>query len=60
MRPVRTFAGRASGIPIVVLDLHLGSDEPAYEALRDLVDEGRQVIVYSMRDDTGTPVALCA
>lgn len=41
---------------IVVLDLQLGSGEPAYDVLRDLVDAGRQVIVYSMRDDATTPV----
>jgi DNA-binding NarL/FixJ family response regulator len=42
---------------IVVLDLQLGAGaDPAYPVLRDLVDEGRQVIVYSMRDDGVTPV----
>ena len=42
---------------IVVLDLQLGNHgEPAYRALQELVDDGRQVIVYSMRDDDSTPV----
>lgn len=36
---------------VVVLDLHLGRGAPVYGELRRLVDDGRQVIVYSMRDD---------
>ena len=46
--------GREAGI--VVLDLQLGSGQPVYSDLRRLVDTGRQVIVYSMRDDAVTPV----
>lgn len=41
---------------IVILDLHVGGPDPAYSVLRRLVDAGRQVIVYSMRNDTATPV----
>lgn len=44
-----TGAGRTADV--VVFDLHLGSATPAYGDLRRLVDDGRQVIVYSMRDD---------
>lgn len=36
---------------VVILDLHLGRGAPAYADLRRLVEAGRQVIVYSMRDD---------
>ena len=39
---------------IVVLDLQLGTGSPAYGDLSRLVDAGRQVIVYSMRDDATT------
>jgi DNA-binding NarL/FixJ family response regulator len=43
-------------VRIVVLDLQLGPDNPAYGDLGRLVDAGRQVIVYSMRDDADTPL----
>jgi len=36
---------------VVVLDLQLNHGTPAYGELRRLVDAGRQVIVYTMRDD---------
>jgi DNA-binding NarL/FixJ family response regulator len=36
---------------VVVFDLQLKLSTPAYGELRNLVDAGRQVIVYSMRDD---------
>lgn len=40
---------------VVVLDLHLDSQrEPAFREVRRLADDGRQVIVYSMRDDGET------
>jgi two-component system, NarL family, nitrate/nitrite response regulator NarL len=50
---VWTEPGRSADV--VVLDLHLAGDaEPVFPALRALVDAGRQVIVYSMREDSGT------
>ncbi|WP_324794031.1 response regulator transcription factor [Streptomyces cyaneofuscatus] len=39
---------------VVVLDLQLGEAVPAFSGLRRLVDAGRQVVVYSMRDDEKT------
>ncbi|AXK36648.1 DNA-binding response regulator [Streptomyces armeniacus] len=39
---------------VVVLDLQLSGGEPAYSDLRRLVDAGRQVIVYTMREDQQT------
>jgi two-component system nitrate/nitrite response regulator NarL len=39
---------------VVVLDLQLGQGPPAIGSLRRLVDAGRQVVVYSMRDDEQT------
>lgn len=39
---------------VVVLDLHLAGRPPAFGDLRCLVDTGRQVIVYTMRDDERT------
>ncbi|WP_181009475.1 response regulator transcription factor [Streptomyces sp. SM11] len=39
---------------VVVLDLQLGESGPAFSSLRGLVDAGRQVVVYSMRDDEKT------
>ncbi|MCO1580619.1 response regulator transcription factor [Crossiella sp. SN42] len=40
---------------VVVLDLHLGNTtQPGYGDLTRLVDAGRQVIVYTMRDDAET------
>ncbi|MFD8477097.1 response regulator transcription factor [Streptomyces globisporus] len=39
---------------VVVLDLQLGETVPAFSSLRRLVDAGRQVVVYSMRDDEKT------
>ncbi len=43
-------------VRIVVFDLQLASGNPAYGDLGRLVDAGRQVIVYSMRDDATTPL----
>lgn len=40
--------------PVVVLDLYRGGVAPAYTDLRRLVGAGRQVVVYSMRDDSRT------
>ncbi|WP_405458309.1 response regulator [Streptomyces globisporus] len=39
---------------VVVLDLQLGETVHAFSSLRRLVDAGRQVVVYSMRDDEKT------
>ncbi|CCK24907.1 LuxR family two component transcriptional regulator [Streptomyces davaonensis JCM 4913] len=39
---------------VIVLDLQLGDSGPAFAALRRLVDAGRQVVVYTMRDDEKT------
>lgn len=39
---------------VVVLDLQLAEGGPAFGSLRRLVDAGRQVVVYSMRDDEKT------
>ncbi|MFC9029085.1 response regulator [Streptomyces arboris] len=39
---------------VVVLDLQLGETVTAFSSLRRLVDAGRQVVVYSMRDDEKT------
>jgi len=39
---------------VVLLDLQLGQGPPAFGSLRQLVDAGRQVVVYSMRDDEKT------
>ncbi|CAM5288193.1 hypothetical protein SBADM41S_08082 [Streptomyces badius] len=43
-----------SAADVVVLDLQLGETVPAFSSLRRLVDAGRQVVVYSMRDDEKT------
>ncbi|MFI0484432.1 response regulator [Actinomadura sp. 9N215] len=43
--------GKGRDADVVVFDLHLTGSAPAFAALRGLVDDGRQVIVYSMRDD---------
>jgi DNA-binding NarL/FixJ family response regulator len=39
---------------VVVFDLQLTGQVPAYADLRRLVDTGRQVIVYTMREDQDT------
>jgi DNA-binding NarL/FixJ family response regulator len=39
---------------VVVFDLQLTGSVPAYADLRRLVDAGRQVIVYTMREDRDT------
>jgi DNA-binding NarL/FixJ family response regulator len=42
---------------VVVLDLQLGEEGPAFGSLRRLVDAGRHVVVYSMRDDEKTALS---
>lgn len=42
---------------VVVLDLQLGVSGPAYGNLKRLVDAGRQVVVYTMRDDREVALA---
>jgi DNA-binding NarL/FixJ family response regulator len=42
---------------VVVLDLQLGVDGLAYGNLKRLVDAGRQVVVYTMRDDRDVALA---
>ncbi|MFB9903042.1 DNA-binding response regulator [Allokutzneria oryzae] len=39
---------------VVVFDLQLADSVPAYGDLRRLVDDGRKVVVYTMRDDPET------
>jgi DNA-binding NarL/FixJ family response regulator len=42
---------------VVVLDLQLGTTGRAYGDLKRLVDAGRQVVVYTMRDDRETALS---
>ncbi|WP_206185142.1 response regulator transcription factor [Thermoactinospora rubra] len=46
---VWTGIGRSADV--VIFDLQLDSSTPAYGELKRLVDDGRQVIIYTMRDD---------
>ncbi|WP_433324579.1 response regulator [Spirillospora sp. CA-294931] len=48
-------AGRTADV--VVFDLQLDSSTPAYGELGRLVDDGRQVIVFTMRDDQEAALA---
>ncbi|SDF75765.1 DNA-binding response regulator, NarL/FixJ family, contains REC and HTH domains [Lentzea fradiae] len=43
--------GPGADASVVVLDLHLGGVAPALPELRKLVEDGRRVVVYSMRAD---------
>ncbi|SFA80676.1 two component transcriptional regulator, LuxR family [Amycolatopsis marina] len=43
-----------SAADVVILDLQLGEGGSAFGSLRRLVDAGRQVVVYTMRDDEKT------
>ncbi|MCG8927295.1 response regulator transcription factor [Lentzea sp. CC55] len=45
------WTGPGATADVVVLDLHLGGVVPATSALRKLVEDGRKVVVYSMRAD---------
>ncbi|XVV07622.1 response regulator [Actinosynnema sp. CA-248983] len=49
--PAVAWTGPGADADVVVLDLHLGGQAPAYADLRRLVDAGRRVVVYTMRDD---------
>lgn len=48
------WTGPGTAAQVVVLDLHLGGSTPALPALRRLVEDGRNVVVYSMRADDET------
>ena len=52
--PEVAWTGPGADARVVVLDLHLGGSTPALPALRRLVEDGRDVIVYSMRADDET------
>lgn len=54
--PVVAVAWREPGhsARVVIFDLLLRSATPAYADLKRLVDDGRQVIVYTMREDRET------
>jgi DNA-binding NarL/FixJ family response regulator len=43
-------------VRMIIFDLQLTAGTPAYGDLKRLVHGGRQVIVYSMRDDADTPL----
>lgn len=49
--PGVAWTGPGATADVVVLDLHLTGGAPATSELRKLVEDGRKVIVYSMRDD---------
>jgi two-component system, NarL family, nitrate/nitrite response regulator NarL len=49
--PEVAWTGPGATADVVVLDLHLNSVTPATAELRRLVEDGRRVIVYSMRSD---------
>nr|WP_232328387.1 response regulator [Kibdelosporangium sp. MJ126-NF4]CEL21199.1 putative two-component system response regulator [Kibdelosporangium sp. MJ126-NF4]CTQ96235.1 putative two-component system response regulator [Kibdelosporangium sp. MJ126-NF4] len=56
--PAVAWTGPGGDADVVVFDLQLGGKVPAYRDLRHLVDAGRQVVVYTMRDDQET-VLMC-
>ncbi|GGM75717.1 hypothetical protein GCM10011609_09530 [Lentzea pudingi] len=49
--PGVAWTGPGAEAQVVVLDLHLGGVAPATAELRKLVEDGRKVVVYSMRAD---------
>ncbi|MDX3659962.1 response regulator transcription factor [Streptomyces sp. ID05-26A] len=49
--PGVAWTGPGAQAQVVVLDLHLGGVAPATSELRKLVEDGRRVVVYSMRAD---------
>ncbi|UVS78729.1 response regulator [Actinokineospora sp. UTMC 2448] len=52
--PAVAWTGAGLGADVVVFDLMLSGPTPAYGDLRRLVDAGRQVVVYTMREDRDT------
>ncbi|GAA2815721.1 DNA-binding response regulator [Crossiella cryophila] len=56
--PAAAWTDPGARADVVVLDLHLGQTaQPGYGDLTRLVDAGRQVIVYTMRDDAETALS---
>jgi DNA-binding NarL/FixJ family response regulator len=55
--PAVAWTGEGSGADVIVFDLQLSGQVPAYRELRQLVEAGRQVVVYTMRDDRDTVLA---
>lgn len=49
--PAVAWSGPGATASVVVLDLHLAGVTPATAELRRLVEDGRRVVVYSMRSD---------
>ncbi|SDC33468.1 response regulator transcription factor [Actinokineospora iranica] len=49
--PAAAWTGPGLAADVVVFDLQLSGQVPAFSDLRRLVDAGRQVIVYTMRED---------
>ncbi|GLZ30371.1 hypothetical protein Lesp02_25600 [Lentzea sp. NBRC 105346] len=49
--PAVAWTGPGGAADVIVFDLMLDGQVPAFGDLRRLVDAGRQVIVYTMRDD---------
>ncbi len=52
--PAVAWAGPGADADVIVFDLHLAGRVPAYADLRRLIEAGRRVVVYSMRDDRDT------
>ncbi|WP_322769311.1 DNA-binding response regulator [Frankia sp. Cr1] len=52
--PAVAWAEPGRNASVVVLDLQLGGALPAFAELQRFVDAGRQVVVYSMREDSRT------
>ncbi|GAB3875785.1 hypothetical protein GCM10029964_020910 [Kibdelosporangium lantanae] len=52
--PAVAWTGDGGGADVIVFDLQLSGQVPAYRELRQLVEAGREVVVYTMRDDKET------
>ncbi len=52
--PAVAWTGRGADADVVVFDLQLTEQVPAFTDLRRLVDNGRAVVVYTMREDRDT------